>query len=621
MKKIRILIIFLLLYSIAFAQQPGVERHFHSYKYNFVENTDDRMYGDTLTDNFHNFLPQQKITHNPLGYTNPGQPFVVPIFSMQPKQNEFWFLNNYYPYIKNHRDALFFDARKPYTLFEFNGGEKVLDNAAIFHTQNLGSSFNFAFDYDLVNSKGHYMYNDTKVHAMNFTTAYTKHKYQSHLSLIFNTINNRENGGIKSEEAFEESKTRAPNLDVNLHDSYNKISQLGFNYNHEYRFGHYDIDTVYEKKDTLLAKTLNSKFSIMHDITFDRYYRIYTDNSKDFYENYYYNAGNTKDSTRLHYLENKLLLNLNLNTNGLINKFQVMAGAKNRTYYYVYNSDYNTGARFYSSTYLTGLLRLKTNKSLLDAELNYCLLGREIFDFDVNAKFSQKISDFLSFNAFFKFELKTPYIFYNYFNSNNFFWANPELAKTNNIGGKIDFSLDKWKLNAGTNINTIHNYMVFDSLAMPKQIDKLNFIADIYVKNLLRLGNFYWFNQLTYQFIYDKENLPLPEFVAYSNIYFKRPLFKNALVLQIGIDMKYHTNIYGYGYMPSTEAFYLQDNKKFGNYPYFSTYVTAQIKKFRAFVKLGNINSFIMDRTYYSLYKIPDNPFSFNFGISWEFYD
>jgi hypothetical protein len=156
---------------------------------------------------------------------------------------------------------------------------------------------------------------------------------------------------------------------------------------------------------------------------------------------------------------------------------------------------------------------------------------------------------------------------------------------------------------------------------MPKQISDANFIADVYIKKLFRLGSFYWFNQLSYQFISDRENLPLPAFVAYSNLYFKRPLFKNVLTLQIGIDMKFHTKIYGYAYMPSTEAFYLQNNKEFGNYPYTGAYINVKIKRFRGFIKVANVNSFIMPRTYYLLYNIPDNPFSFNFGISWEFYN
>jgi hypothetical protein len=620
-KKTVFLIIFVLIYHVVFSQHEGIERHFHSYKHNIIETLDYSIYSDTLTDNFHNFLPQQKITYNPLGYMNPGHPFVVPIYSMQPKENTYWFLNNYYAYIKNHDDALYFDARKPFTLFEFNGGEKVMDNAGIFHTQNLGSSFNFAFDYDLINSEGQYMYNNTKVHAMSLTSAYTKHKYQSHFNFIFNTINNRQNGGIKDETAFKDSDTRTENLDVNLHNSHNKISQLGFKYNQEYRFGKFNIDTIYEKKDTLLAKTLNSNFSIMHDITFDRFYRVYTDNSSDFYSNYYYNTGNTNDSTRLHYLDNKLLLKLNLNNIGQINKLQIFAGIKNLFYYYLYNSDYNTGARSYSSTYITGLLKLETTKSSLNGELNYCFLGREIFDFDVAAKYSQTISDFFKFDAYFKFELKTPYIFYYHFNSNSFIWTNSDLSKTNKLSGGIDFNFTKWNFNLGVNINTLHNYIVFDTVAMPQQITDANFIADIYIKKLFRLGSFYWFNQLSYQYISDKEKLPLPSFVAYSNIYFKKSLFKNALTFQIGIDMKFHTNIYGYSYMPSTETFYLQNQEKFGNYPYTSAYINIQIKRFRGFVKVSNVNSFFMSRTYYLLHKIPDNPFAFNFGISWEFYN
>jgi hypothetical protein len=91
-------------------------------------------------------------------------------------------------------------------------------------------------------------------------------------------------------------------------------------------------------------------------------------------------------------------------------------------------------------------------------------------------------------------------------------------------------------------------------------------------------------------------------------------------LLQLGFDIKYNSSIYGYAYMPALGAFYLQNYGKTGNYPNAGFYGVVKIKRLRGFVKISNFNSTFMPHSYL-LYKIPENPLSFNFGISWEFYD
>ena len=156
---------------------------------------------------------------------------------------------------------------------------------------------------------------------------------------------------------------------------------------------------------------------------------------------------------------------------------------------------------------------------------------------------------------------------------------------------------------------------------MPHQVIATNLLADFFINKQFDFGKFHWFNQFTYQYIANRSTIPLPELVAYSSFYYKTPMFKNALTLQLGFDVKYHSKINGYAYMPAIGAFYLQNNKEFGNYPNASFYGVVKIKRMRGFLKVSNFNSMFMAPTYYLLYKIPDNPFSINFGISWEFYD
>lgn len=635
MKKIGILISIVLSLNHVFAQHDNdsiIKRNFNSYTIDLIQNPDSTYYKDTLTDNFHNFLPQQKVSFNNLGFTDPGNPFIPAVFSSMPKNNDFWFFNNYFPYIQTHDQIVYFDTKHALTLFKFTGGQKGVELLKFIHSQNIGSSLNFTLNYDITsNSEGFYMNNKNKIHSISLAGAYTKHKYQAHVNFIFNRINNEENGGIKSEENFEDPAYRPEAVDVNLKGSKNKMSQLGIQYNQEYRFGSYDIDTILLKDDTIINKILKSKFSFIHDIKFDRFFRVYTDNSNDFYVNNFFDPATTYDSTVYHLTENMIYLNLLLTGNGIISKFQVLAGIKSDFNYYqninkvkYFNPEaFDTirYADFYSSHYLSGIIKFNTSKSNFNGKLNYGILGRNIFDIEINATYNQTITKSLNFDAYFNFERKTPDIFYSFYKSNHFEWHNPDLSKINKTNGGISLNLNKLNLSLGTNINLLHNYFIFNTTSIPEQIKDANLIVDVFIKNLLKIRDFYWFNQLTYQYISDRENVPLPQFVVYSDLYFKKDLFKKALTLQLGVDLKFHTNIYGYAYMPAIGAFYLQNNKEFGNYPNIGVYGSLKVKRLKGFLKFSNVSSLFMPQNYYSLYKIPDNPMSFNFGISWDFYD
>ena len=87
-----------------------------------------------------------------------------------------------------------------------------------------------------------------------------------------------------------------------------------------------------------MNKTFDSKFSIIHDLKADRYFRIYQDKPSAYYPNTYFNLENTFDSSAYKVLDNNILLNFNIAQRGKIEKFKVLAGVKS----YLYNYDIDT---------------------------------------------------------------------------------------------------------------------------------------------------------------------------------------------------------------------------------------------------------------------------------------
>lgn len=619
MRKIATLVILMLVAFAAFAQHEGIRRYFSSYTLDNDTIADDRFYSDTTLDNFYKFMPQQKVSDNTLGLLNPGNPYLTALFSDKESSHDFIFLNNYQAFIKSHNDVVYFDTQKPFSRFDFYGGNKGLEIVKFILSQNFTPYFNLTFNYDIANSDGFYLNSASKVNALSFAGAFTKKKYQNHFNFIFNKINCNENGGIADIDRFMSGDIRAVDNNVQLNKASSSISQLGGQYNHEFRFGQYTIDTIIrdEKNDTIINKTLHSKFSIVHDITFDRYVRKYMDEGSTFYTNFYNDSSKTHDSVTYYQFNNKLLLCLNINNDSTGNFLKLYAGLKNRTYSFVIDTTHKTS---YSSTYITGNLIFKHNKTNLQVKADYCLFGGDAFDFDVSGELQQMFGENLGINANVGYSLAYCTLFETYYTSNNFKWEN-DFAKSGVATAHIDLFHNKFQFSVGANLNLLHDYIIFDQQALPTQIHKANIIADVYACKTFNFWKFHWYTKVAYQYISDKQYVRLPEAVGYTSLYFMTGMFHDALTLQVGVDAKMNSNFYGYAYMPATGVFYLQDDQKFGFYPNLGVFIGAKIKRFRIFARLSNYNSLFMKPTFFSLYRIPENPMAFNFGISWEFYD
>ena len=620
MRKLAVIVILLLMGITASAQHEGIRRYFSSYTLNNDTTTDMRFYNDTTLDEFYKFMPQQKVSDNTLGMLNPGNPYLPALFSDKEPEHDFKLLNNYQAFIKSHSDVVYFDAQKPFTRFDFTGGTKGLELVKFIHSQNFSPYFNLTFNYDISNSDGFYLNSASKVNALYLAGAFTKKKYQNHFNFIFNKINSNENGGIANIDRFESGDIRAVDNNVLLSKASSSISQLGGQYNHEYRFGQYTIDTIIrdEKNDTVINKNLHSKFSIVHDVTFDRYIRKYTDvANSSLYTNYYKDSSSTNDSVTYYQFNNKLLLCLNINDDSTDNYFKLYAGLQNKTYAFLIDSTHKTQ---YSSTYITSDLIFSHNNTYLQANVDYCLFGGDMYGIDASAKLRQMFGENLGINASAGYSLIYCSLFDTYYTSNHFKWEN-DFNKIGVATAHIDLFHNKFQLSVGANLNLLHDYIIYDQNAMPLQIHKANIITDVYASKTFNFWKFHWYTKVAYQYISDKQHVRLPEAVGYTSLYFMTGMFSNALLLQIGLDAKMNSNFYGYAYMPASGVFYLQDDKKFGFYPYLGFFVSAKIKRFRIFAKVSNYGSLFMKPTYFSLYRLPDNPLAFNFGISWEFYD
>jgi len=86
--------------------------------------------------------------------------------------------------------------------------------------------------------------------------------------------------------------------------------------------------------------------------------------------------------------------------------------------------------------------------------------------------------------------------------------------------------------------------------------------------------------------------------------------------------VRYHTAYYGPVYVPATGQFRIQNETLVGNYPELNVYLNFHLKRMRFYVQYAHWNKGVFGiNNYFSMPNYPINPGTFQFGLSWTFYN
>jgi hypothetical protein len=100
-------------------------------------------------------------------------------------------------------------------------------------------------------------------------------------------------------------------------------------------------------------------------------------------------------------------------------------------------------------------------------------------------------------------------------------------------------------------------------------------------------------------------------------------LFKGALIANLGFDVSYSTNYRASAYMPATGAFFLQDEREVGGFPFLDVFFSFRISRTRIFASYNNIFAGVefLGNNYFTSYRYPMKPRNMRLGLVWTFYD
>lgn len=569
---------------------------------------------------------------------NLGSPLESKIyFDRKVSSREDMFERAYAPYLIKPSDVRYYDTKQPFSQMVYRSAfplQNEEDYFKIMLTLNANKHLNVGGLCNLIYGRGQYQYQSSNMLNGGFWTTYTGKQYEVVSSVMFNSFKNRENGGISDNNYIlnPQYSIQASNIPVNFSNVQSAYRNFNYFFNHRYKLGRemerkaksvLGVDSTYTEYVTIMTLT--------HTFHAEDVARKYVEESvpMGFYANNYFSNSYTKDSTAYWSIANTFAVTLEEEFNRLM-RFGLSAYVKYDIRHYGMGiKNREDTLRFdnsYSHNLILGANLFKREGKWVkyDIDGRIYLVGQHIGEFDLDGQFDFEFNvgrEPLGIMAAAGFRNYSEYHQYRYYESNHFKWSDLDFNNSLALDIKGRIGLPKRDISIGVQFQNITNYVYLNEKCMPTQHDGNVQVLAVDLLAKLRAWRFHLDVQAVYQLTGNRDVLPLPDVALYGNFYYMDKFFK-VLTVQLGTSVRYHTEYYGNAYMPALGQFYLQKEVLIGNYPEMNVYANFHLKTVRFFVQYYHLNKGLFGGTnYLSMPYYPINPATFQFGLSWNFWE
>jgi hypothetical protein len=524
-------------------------------------------------------------------------------------------------YMYYNSDVKYYRQIIPYTDIHYIMGPLKEQNLYVVFSRELYKGLSIGLDFNIFYSPGEYKNTKSNNNRLFITGQY--YTPNKRYGVIANYLRDRilvqENGGIKYDSIFEQNiETDRSVIPVNLEHDQNMIIQSGF-----YVEQYFNLLKPRSAADTNRRKI--DAGNISYAFQYQRNQKEYTgDPLVNFYKPFAPPIDSTTTFDSLYQMRIRNTIkwsNAGYSDAALSDIFTLSFGVH---YDYLEQTlPYDSVKSIMNQVIPFGGISLKLfRSSFLTANGQLVLGDYNGGDFSLHINLKQFLGtetrNFGRLNFTLDLVSQTPSWFYAEYQSNRFRWKN-DLNKEGimHIKGSYFYKF----FEAGINFTTYSNYTYLNDSVQPEQLKTTATIFQVFAQGNIPIKKFGIDTRLVYQIPSQANILRMPLFVGIANIYFRSPVFKKAATLQTGFEFHYFTEYYADAYMPELRAFYLQNEKKIGNYIYADVYITLEVKRARLFAKYSHVNSFLGDYRYYLAPHYPARDARFYFGIAWRFHD
>lgn len=589
---------------------------------------------DTLLDNYQIYNPALKNSITSTFVGNYGTPALDNNFFNRNSNVDFLFFKSREAYLLTPSNIQYHNTKTPFTRLDFGqSGNKSVKNETRFnflHTQNVNPYLNFTLQIDMAKSAGQYNAQESKNNFITLYTSYNRDNWNIYSGFITNTVKNQENGGItKDSLLFEVPKSEL--INTNLEASTTNLKGTYYFLNGEYRFG----KIIETEKDSGLFRPI---FGIYVGSQYERHQQKFSDEEEaknTFFENTYYDDAYITDSIRFNKLDNVIQLKQYENAErktsfgkraflGIDFISTTTPGRDSVRNAGLDTNRYESIVKNYSNLYVGGgIFREKGKFWTWDFDGKIYLIGQKAGQTELSGTISKPFKVLrdsaasLVIGGF--INNKAADYFQEEFYSNHFRWNNNfNMEQRMDVNGSI--ISPRFKLKLTGNYAIINNFIYNNYEGIPSQTNKELLVLSAFADKDFNYRNLHFRVRALWQKASNEEFIHLPDFSGFVSAYYKFVISK-VMFTQIGFDTRYNTMYYADAYSPSTGLFYLQNEKKYGNYPYIDVYANLRLKRTIVFFKMVNVGTGFLDGEYMTTAHYPMPHSSFRFGLSWLFYD
>ena len=211
-------------------------------------------------------------------------------------------------------------------------------------------------------------------------------------------------------------------------------------------------------------------------------------------------------------------------------------------------------------------------------------------------------------------------LIYQRFSNPGITWTrSPEKMRTTE--GRLAWEMTKWGLQISASYFLLQNTPYFSAADRPEYDPSLIHVGVAHLSHRLAVKGFHLDNDVFFQYASSSTPIRFPWMVSRHSVYYETRLFKKALWLSTGFDLRYQTSFRANAYFPLTGQFYLQDQRIFSYYPVLDFFLNFKIRTVRIFMKVDNISGLFGPRGYYNASLYPSRNLSFRVGIIWRFFE
>ncbi len=553
---------------------------------------------------------------------NTGSACLPLIFSLNTIPSFDIWLKSFKPYELSFDSNKFYISDSPYTRLNYMMGSAKEQRLEVIHSQQIRKGFSLGVNARFANAPGIYERQRTYYTGMTANVCYKTpgNRYGVLATYLNDRFKVYENGGLKYDSVFTddvESKRKA--ILMNYDDAMNRHKTSGFMVQQYVNLQ----KTKLRETDSLGQPVKTRRFDAGRFVHTFRYYR-----SSAVFENL---ANDTIilpstvliskqifDTSALVHFENSFVYsNIEPDTSSKVFPLQYTFGIRQQ-HDRLFN---DTASRTFNHIVPFGTLRgIIAGKTFFTASGRIFLGDYNNGDFDLSGEFYQFIGKKNEYRLWVAASngLIHPDYYYQHYVSAGYYWNNDFKAQGYQTGTA---GIDIKGIILAASISRISNFVYLDKKSLPAQLTDGIGILSFNVNKDFRLGRWIIGGFGTWQQVTDESVLTLPSITARLTICYNINLFRNVLKTQAGINVLYNSSYYANAYNPAIRSFYLQDQEKFGNYPYGDVFLNFKVKRARIFVKYQHANAGLLGYTYMMVPGYPQVDAAFKFGVNWVFFD